>query len=64
MEIDSSIKIGENAYNYLRNRIAHLLCYEGTDITEASLKKYRKKLEKKLKEMQKEIEVFRKNSLR
>ena len=41
-----------------------LLCYEGTDITEASLKKYRKKLEKKLKEMQKEIEVFRKNSLK
>jgi len=64
MEIDSSIKIGDNAYNYLRNRIDHLLCYEGADISEASLKEYRKKLEKKLKEVQKEIEVFRKNSLR
>ena len=45
-------------------RIDHLLCYEGTDISEASFKEYRKKLEGKLKEMQKEIAVFRKNGLK
>ena len=37
--------------------------YYETDITEASIKQYRKKLDKKLKEMQKEIEVFRKNGM-
>ena len=42
----------------------HLLYYEGTDVTEASLKEYRKKLERKLKDMQKEIKVFRENSLK
>jgi len=51
-------------YNRLIERKDHLLYYEGTDITEASLKEYRKKLEKKLKEVQKEIKVFRKNSLK
>jgi hypothetical protein len=51
-------------YKWFMSRIDHLLCYEGAEITEASLKAYRKKLEKKLKEMQKEIEVFRKNSLK
>ena len=57
-------KYAEDMYNRLLERKDHLLCYEGTDISEASLKAYRKKLEKKLKEMQKEIEVFRKNSLK
>ena len=48
----------------LRERIDHLLYYEETDISLASLQKYRKILDKKLSEMQKEIEVFRKNSLK
>ena len=42
----------------------HLLCYEEADISKASFQKYRKELGKKLKEMRKEIEFFRKNSLR
>ena len=42
----------------------HLLYYEETDFSIASLKAYRKKLDGKLKEVQKEIEVFRKNSLK
>ena len=58
------IVVNDGDFEYLRDRIDHLLCYEETDITEASIKEYRKKLEKKLKEVQKEIEVFRKNSLR
>jgi len=48
----------------LKKQIDRLYCYEETDFSEASLKKYRKKLDKKLKETQKEIEVFRKNSLK
>jgi len=51
-------------YNQLSERIDHLLYFEGTEINESSLKEYRKKLEKKLKEVQKEIKVFRKNSLK
>ena len=49
-------------YDYHMARIFY--DYEETDITEATLKAYRKKLEKKMKEAQKEIEVFRKNSLK
>ena len=48
----------------LRERIDHLLFYEEPDISLASFQKYRKTLDKKLSEMQKEIEVFRKNSLK
>ncbi len=39
-------------------------CYEGTEVTEASLNKYRRKIEKMLKETQKEIKEFRKNNLK
>ncbi len=39
-------------------------CYEGTEVTEASLKKYRRKIERMLKETQKEIKEFRKNNLK
>jgi hypothetical protein len=55
-----------DVFNPLRERFDHMLCFEGTkeDISETSLKAYRKKLGKKLKEMQKEIAVFRKNSLK
>jgi len=42
----------------------HLLCYEEVDISKASFQKYKKQLGKKLKEIRKEIEVFRKNSLK
>jgi len=54
----------DDIFDSFKARIDHLLYYEETDITEASLKKYSKILDKKLKEMQKEIEVFRKNSLK
>jgi hypothetical protein len=57
-------KKNNNFYNWLMERQDRLFCYEATDFTEASLKAYRKKLDGKLKEMQKEIEVFRKNSLK
>ncbi len=39
-------------------------CYEGMEVTEASLKKYRRKIERMLKETQKEIKEFRKNNLK
>ena len=42
----------------------NLLCFEGAEITPASFEQYRKKLEKELKKIQKEIEVFRKSSLK
>ena len=42
----------------------NLLYYEGTEVTPASLKQYEKKLEKELKKIRKEIEVFRKNSMK
>jgi len=54
----------DDVRDIIRNRVDHLLCYEGTDFSEASLKQYRKKLEGKLKDMQKEIKVFRENSLK
>ena len=47
-----------------KERQDHLLCYEEADISKASLQKYRKKLDKRLNEMRKEIEVFRKSSLK
>jgi hypothetical protein len=62
MVVDIALKHAD--YDRLMERKDHMLCYEETDITEASLKKYRKTLDKKLNEMQKEIEVFRKNSMK
>jgi len=62
--VDNSINSDEMRDIFIRKRVDHLLCYEGTDITEASLKEYRKKLDGKLKDMQKEIKVFRENSLK
>jgi hypothetical protein len=65
MFIDNAIeKNNDLFYRMIIERKEHLLYYEETDFSEASLIKYRKKLEKKLKEMQKEIEVFRENSLK
>jgi hypothetical protein len=48
---------------YMKN-INKMLCFDGTEITPASLKQYEKKLENEFKKIQKEIEVFRKNSLK
>ena len=50
--------------NVLMEREAHLLYFEGTDFSEASLRRYRRVLDRKLREMQREIRVFRRNSLR
>ena len=41
-----------------------MLCFEGTEITPATLKQYEKKLEKELKKIEKEIKEFRKMSLK
>ena len=57
-------QIDDEFCNQLSVRFDHLLYYEGSDISESSLKEYREKLEKKLKEVQKEIKVFRKNSMK
>ena len=64
LAVDNIIISGDSGFDEIRERKDHLLCYEETDVSEALLKAYRKKLEKKLKEMQKVIEVFRKNNLR
>ena len=54
----------EGVSNELKKQIDRMLCYEETDVSEALFKQYRKKLDKKLKETQREIEGFRKNSLK
>ena len=54
----------DGKYDLFKENIDRLLDYEAQDFTEASLKKHRKKLDKKLSETQKEIEVFRKSSLK
>jgi len=48
---------------FQKNKIK-LLCFEGEDVTPATIKQYEKKLEKELKKIQKEIKVFRKSSLK
>ena len=48
----------------LKNDLSHLLCFEEDEVTPATLKQYEKKLEKELKKIQKEIEDFRKSSLK
>jgi len=48
----------------IKANINNLLCFEGTEITSASLEQYGKKLEKELEKIQKEIEIFRKSSLK
>ena len=64
MEIVAVENAIDGSFNWLMERKDRMFCYEETDFTKASLKAYRKKLDKKLKEAQKEIEVFRKNSLK
>jgi len=54
----------EDVIDYLRNNMKYLLCFEGTEVTPTSLKQYEKKLEKELKKIQKEIEDYRKSSLK
>ena len=53
----------KNNVNYLTANVDRMLCFEETEITPASLKRYEKKLEKELKKIQKEIEEFRKSNL-
>ena len=54
----------EAQQTYSGNFTDYMLCFEGTEITPSSLEKYGKKLDKELIKIQKEIEVFRKNSLK
>ncbi len=59
-----SMDLNDNEYvKFLTENINNLLCFEGTEFTPATLKRYEKKLEKELKKVQKEIEVFRKSRL-
>ena len=44
--------------------INRMLCFEDAEVTYETLKKYEKKLDNELKKVQKEIEVFRENSLK
>jgi hypothetical protein len=48
----------------LKRDLTHLLCFDESEVTPASLKQYEKKLEKELKTIQKEIEDFRKSSMK
>ena len=54
----------EDLVNYFTENIKYLLCFEGTEVTPASIKQYEKKIEKELEKIQKEIEDFRKSSLK
>jgi len=57
--------IEDNKYiEELTENINKFLCFEGSEITPATLKQYEKKLEKEFKKTQKEIEVFRKSRLK
>ena len=49
---------------YISENRNNLLCFGGTEVTPTSLRQYEKKLDKELKKIQKEIEVFRKSSLK
>ena len=40
--VDNSINGDDHIRNHLKERKDHLLCYEGTDFSDASLKTYRK----------------------
>jgi hypothetical protein len=53
-----------NALNPTGEITDFMLCFEGTEITPATLKQYEKKLEKELKKIEKEIEIFRKDRLK
>ncbi len=50
-------------FKFIEKKLGNMLCFEETEVSEATLKKYRKKLDGELKKMQKEIEEFRKISL-
>jgi len=57
--------IEKNEYiEELTKVINNLLCFEGTEITPATLKQYEKKLEREFEKIQKEIEVFRKSRMK
>jgi len=52
-----------NAREHVKSRKEHLLSFEG-EISEASLRRYRRQLDRKLRDVQREIRDFRRNSLR
>jgi len=70
MNIDLAIKLLEEEGDEkilqedLIERKDYLICYKAPDFSLASLKAYRKTLDKKLREAQKEIERIRENSLK
>jgi len=57
-------KLKNSPKEYSGNITNYMLCFDGSEITPASIEKYHEKLEKELKKIQKEIEVFRENSLK
>ncbi len=64
MVVDKTLEIpGKESFEKMEKNIDNMLFFEGTEITETSLKKYKKKLNRELKKMQREIEEFRKINL-
>lgn len=65
MYIDRCLEEHEYRESVIPHIKKHLLfSYEETEITESALKRYRRKLDRQLKEMFKEIEAVRKYSLK
>jgi hypothetical protein len=64
MGLDNSLRDpGDGEFEDLKKYRQMMLFYEATEITEASLRQYRKKLVRELKKMQQEIEDFREAAL-
>ena len=58
-------RVGENQIvEFFSENINNLLCFEEAEFTSVSIKQYEKKLEQELIKIQKEIEVFRKSSMK
>jgi hypothetical protein len=61
---DMGWKFEERVKNQIMSGQELMLAYEEPDFSDASLMKHREKLEKKIKDVQKEIEDYRKKSLK
>ena len=64
MIVDDALESwSDDIINLFEQEREHLLSFEG-EFSEASLKRYRRQLDKKLRDVQREIRDFRRNSLR